>query len=78
MTLLVAVLFAALLSEVVDVMLAEAEIVEPSVTPAFTVTFTMNVAVAAFAKFEPSVHVIVPVPPTAGFVHVQPAAGVTD
>jgi hypothetical protein len=75
---LIAVLFAALLSKVVEVTLAEAAIVEPSVTPAFTVTFTMMVAVPKLARFDPSVQVIVPVAPTAGLVQVQPALGVTD
>ena len=75
---LVAVLFAALPSEVVEVMLAEAEMVVPSVTPALTTTFTTIVAVPAFARFEPSVQVMDPVAPTPGFVHVHPAAAVTD
>lgn len=77
-TLLVAVLFAALLSKVVDVTFAEAEMVEPSVTPALTVTFTTMVAVPALARFDPSVQVIVPAVPTGGLVQVHPALGVTD
>ena len=71
-------LFAALLSKVVEVTFAEAEMVEPSVTPALTVTFTTMVAVPALARFDPSVQVTVPVAPTAGLVQVQPALGVTD
>src|SRR5664279_2308949 len=75
---LVAALLPLVLSKVVEVTLAVAEIVEPSVTPAFTVTTTVKAAVPALARFDPSVQVIVPVAPTAGLVQVQPAAGVTE
>ena len=75
---LFAVLFAALLSKVVEETFAVAEIVEPSATPALTVTLTTMVAVPALARFDPSVQVTVPLAPTAGLVQVQPALGVTD
>jgi hypothetical protein len=72
-TLLVAVLFAAVGSKVVELTDALPEITVPLATPAFTVTTSVNDAVPALASAEPSVHVTVPVAPAAGAVHVQPA-----
>jgi hypothetical protein len=77
-TLLVAVLFAAVGSKVVEAADALPEITVPAATPAFTVTSSVNEAVPALANAEPSVHVMVPVAPAAGAVHVQPAGGVTE
>jgi hypothetical protein len=77
-TLLVAVLFPAVGSKVVDVTLTLPEMTVPPATPAFTVTTSVKDAVPALAKAEPSVQVTVPVAPTAGFVQVHPAGGVTE
>jgi hypothetical protein len=70
-------LFAALVSlaEETD---AEPEITVPPVTAEPTVTTSVNDPVPALAKFDPSVQVIVPVAPTAGFTHDQPAATVSE
>jgi hypothetical protein len=77
-TLLVAVLFAGVGSKVVEVTVALPEMTVPPATPAFTVTTSVNDAVPALARAEPSVHVTVPVAPAAGAVHVQPAGRAID
>jgi hypothetical protein len=45
---------------------------------AFTCNATVKFATPFTARLVPSVQVIVPAVPTAGVVHVQPAAGVID
>jgi hypothetical protein len=72
-----AVLLAALVSldELTDA--EPAMLVFPTVA-APTVTTSVKEAVPAFARFDPSVQVIVPVAPTAGFTQLQPAATVRE
>src|SRR5579859_581139 len=64
-------------SAVVAVVSAEFKITVPEGVPAFTFTTIVNVTVAALLRFAESEQSIWPVPPTAGAVHVQPAAGLT-
>jgi hypothetical protein len=50
----------------------------PEGVPGFTCRTRENEAGALTARLLPSVQVIVPVPPTAGVTHVQPAGGIID
>jgi hypothetical protein len=47
----------------------------PEAVPEATCRTKVKLAVAFKAKLLPSVHVIVPAEPTAGFVHVHPVGG---
>jgi hypothetical protein len=72
----VALLFAVFGSAIAEFTVAVSLIAVPAAVPAFT--FRAIVKLAAPAAKLGSVQVIVPVPPTAGVVHDQPAAGLTD
>ena len=78
----VVALFVGTGSVVCEVTSAEFTMVVPAagaVPPEFTVTTNVNgVAVVPLAKAAPSVQMIWPVAPTAGFVHVHPVGAVTE
>ena len=75
---LVAVLFAAFGSLVVELTEAVPEITVLPGVAAGTLTTSVNVPLPPLAKAEPSVQVMVPVAPAAGFTHVHPAATVIE
>jgi len=61
-----------------DVAVSVSAIFVPPGVLAFTCNATVKFATPFTARLLPSVQVMVPVVPTAGVVHVQPAAGVID
>lgn len=75
----VAVLLAGFGSVPVSLTVTEFVMVDPAVVSGFTETTTLKIDEAPPLKLPVAVHVIAPVPPTAGFVpHVHPVGGVTD
>lgn len=74
----VALLFARLGSFVPDVTLSTSTICVPLVVPLPTCTTTVKLTVPALLEKSGFVHVILPVPPTAGVVQVQPATVLMD
>ena len=70
-----ALLFAGFASAVVLAMLAVAVMIVPAAVAAFTWTTMPKSATAPFGT-DGLVQVMVPVPPTGGVAHVQPAGGV--
>jgi hypothetical protein len=77
-TVLVAVLFAAFGSLVVELTEALPEITVLPAVAAFTLTTSVNVPVPPLANAATSVQVTVPAAPAAGFTQVQPAATVIE
>lgn len=74
----VAVLFAVLGSEAVGPAVALFVITVPGASVAVARTTTGKVAIPPEGTAAVLVHVIVPVAPTAGVVHVQPAGGTSE
>lgn len=75
---LVAVLFAGVGSLVVELTEAVPEITVLPAVAAGTLTTSVNVPVPPLTKAAPSVQVMVPVAPAAGFTQAQPAATVIE